>query len=663
MALSILPRPKKVTERKGTFAFAPGGAVVLSGQADDAERVAGMMLADAAADYGAGEQAVERHGKLDGIDVPHALMLLFGRDEKLCPELRKLRTKDDLGREGYVVDVTPDRVLVAANSSAGLLYGAGTLSQLLRTRKNDAALPCCRIVDWPDFKYRGLMLDVSRFRVPTQQTLINLVMRLAACKINVLQLYIEHTFQCRRHPDYSEGVSPLTAEQLGDLDELCAMLNIELQANQNSLGHMEHVLRQPAYSDLAEIGPDDEPVLRPNGTKFPQPWSFRLDRQAVYDLLDDIYAEHLTAVRSPLVNLGCDEAWDMGGGRSKSLVARKGKVKAFVDHVKKIRDLAAKYGKQTMIWEDMIRNNPEVLGMLPKDVIPVFWHYAAAANPKYMRIWGGSRHRHWMAPGCCSWQSITSQIERAWKNIHWMTSAGWRGGAEGILNTEWGDYGNFQTLAVSYMSIALGGELSWNRKPMKSTADFDKRFARAVFDDATGRMGRLYRLLGETNAVFQDLPYASPPWQLYWDRFPDGTHLVARGKDLKGLDKCEELAEQALTLARELQDDPPPGVEDALFEELKSAAEQTLFACYKTRVANVVRRELARDGKLSARLRGEVKRMAAEWDRQRDEFRRVWLLTNEVSQIDFRLGEYAKRKRDFSRVLKAKGKSKRATKK
>ena len=174
----------------------------------------------------------------------------------------------------------------------------------------------------------------------------------------------------RRRPEYSDGVSPLTAEQLADLDELCRAVHIELQANQNSLGHLEHVLRTPKFAYLAERTPDMPPLPGPRGNPFPQPWSLRLDRDEVYELLDDIYAEHLAAVRSPMVNLGCDEVWDMGTGRSKAFVARRGKVRAFVDHVKRIARLARGYGKQTMIWDDMIRHNPEVLGMLPDDVIP-----------------------------------------------------------------------------------------------------------------------------------------------------------------------------------------------------------------------------------------------------------------------------------------------------
>ena len=57
--------------------------------------------------------------------------------------------------------------------------------------------------------YRGLMLDVSRGKVPTLATLLALVDGLAAHKYNQLQLYIEHTFDFPSHPDIGAGTDPL----------------------------------------------------------------------------------------------------------------------------------------------------------------------------------------------------------------------------------------------------------------------------------------------------------------------------------------------------------------------------------------------------------------------------------------------------------------------
>ena len=65
------------------------------------------------------------------------------------------------------------------------------------------------------------MLDVSRNRVPSQQSLRELVSVLAELRINQLQLYTEHTFAYRDHPGVWKDASPLTPEEIRELDHLC----------------------------------------------------------------------------------------------------------------------------------------------------------------------------------------------------------------------------------------------------------------------------------------------------------------------------------------------------------------------------------------------------------------------------------------------------------
>jgi hexosaminidase len=76
-----------------------------------------------------------------------------------------------LGKEGYRLEVTPERVLIRAPESAGVFYGVQTLRQLLPTESFGSGkaagggtcnIPCVRITDYPRFIWRGMHLDVSR---------------------------------------------------------------------------------------------------------------------------------------------------------------------------------------------------------------------------------------------------------------------------------------------------------------------------------------------------------------------------------------------------------------------------------------------------------------------------------------------------------------------
>src|ERR1700683_2993728 len=82
-----------------------------------------------------------------------------------------------LAPEGYELTVSPDSVTVRAPTQAGLFYGAETFLQLLPPEALGTApaqgvaweAPCVQIKDASRFKWRGLMLDVSRHFFTTNE--------------------------------------------------------------------------------------------------------------------------------------------------------------------------------------------------------------------------------------------------------------------------------------------------------------------------------------------------------------------------------------------------------------------------------------------------------------------------------------------------------------
>src|SRR5207342_333696 len=123
--------------------------------------------------------------------------------------------------------------------------------------------------DWPDFAVRGVMLDISRDKVPTMATLYEMVNLFASLKINQLQLYTEHTFAYSQHEEVWRNASPMTAEEIQFLDQYCKQRFIELVPNQNSFGHMERWLKHEKYRHLAE-SPDGS--VWPDGTRIDEPF-------------------------------------------------------------------------------------------------------------------------------------------------------------------------------------------------------------------------------------------------------------------------------------------------------------------------------------------------------------------------------------------------------
>ncbi len=108
--------------------------------------------------------------------------------------------------QSYKLVINSSGVSIIGSDEPGLFYGIQTLIQLLKIcydPKNPLSksleLPHLIIDDWPDFPHRGVMIDISRDKVPTMETLYDLVELLSEWKINQLQLYMEHTFAYRGH--------------------------------------------------------------------------------------------------------------------------------------------------------------------------------------------------------------------------------------------------------------------------------------------------------------------------------------------------------------------------------------------------------------------------------------------------------------------------------
>ncbi|MDQ4076076.1 MAG: glycoside hydrolase family 20 zincin-like fold domain-containing protein [Chloroflexota bacterium] len=68
--------------------------------------------------------------------------------------------------QGYELRIDAAGIFAMASGPAGTFYAIMTLCQLVEQYGRN--LPMLRIRDWPDFPTRGVMLDISRDKVPTR---------------------------------------------------------------------------------------------------------------------------------------------------------------------------------------------------------------------------------------------------------------------------------------------------------------------------------------------------------------------------------------------------------------------------------------------------------------------------------------------------------------
>jgi hypothetical protein len=365
--------------------------------------------------------------------------------------------------EGYALVISKTGIEISFRETGGLRAATATLRQLLR--EYGRRLPYLRIRDWPDFARRGVMLDISRGRVPKLETLLDLAEKLSDFKINELQLYTEHTFAYQKYKSVWQSWGALTAKEIKVLDARCRELGIDLVPNQNSFGHLRYFLEDPRLKKLAEVSAPYEGGDAATGNQefLRRPSMLAPNHPGTLPFLRGLYDELLPNFSSLFFNVGCDETWDLGRGQSKRLCEAKGKGRVYLDFLKKIHREVSARDKKMMFWGDIILKYPKLILELPKDAIALNWGYEAN-HPfaKEAARFAKAKISFYVCPGTSTWQTLIGKHDNALANLRAAAKAGKKFGAIGFLNTDWGDGGHPQPLAVSWPMFLAGAALAWN---------------------------------------------------------------------------------------------------------------------------------------------------------------------------------------------------------
>ena len=606
----VLPRPKRLTRRRGEFRLSTGTSILLPATPAPLDRrllIAAEQAALELLERTGLELRIERPRTPD-LDTPAIRCRL---DPKAAESARMVTARD-----AYRLSVRPKGVEIAAPSPDGIRYGLQTLCQLA---SRSGRIPALDIVDQLDFRDRGVMLDVSRGKVPTRATLESLVDLCSQLRLNVLMLYIEHTFDFRRHPEIGRDASPLDAEMLLRLDAYAADRGVELVPCLQSLGHMERLLSIDRYAHLAESE---------------RRWSISPSHPETYTLLEEFYDEFLPLFSSSRFNANCDEPFDLGQGRSTSRAPRKKPGALFTDHVQKLERLSAVHDKRLMIWADFALRHPEQLSRLGSNIVLLDWWYESRFDADRIRALRRKGYEVWACPGTSSWNCLFPRVKNSQENIARWADAGRRHGATGLLNTDWGDFGHYNALGVSLHSYAWGAQQAWSGE--EDANRFDRAFGNRVFGEDSGRAGRLYRRLGAIHEAGFHVANGSALQYLYFDPLGRSFFLQhAKRRALEG--SAKKLEHVLLELERcefRKADDDFAGLAR---QEIAWAADATRLAIEKSLAAIEYNewREAPKSLGKSARVQ-LARRFALLADEQAEQLRRLealWLARSAISEF------------------------------
>jgi hexosaminidase len=512
--LKLIPEPKQVERRAGAFAITPKTRIVINAAHGTEDRTAAETLAEEIERAGGRKVAITTSRSLPKSNAIY--LVRVGDDARINAVLAasKLSIEESFDEEGYVIDATAERIVVAARTGAGVFYGAQTLRQLLGQNDNtraeadhapaSLACPAVAVKDWPQMRWRGIHDDISRGPVPTLDYMKRQIRTCAAFKLNLFSLYLEHVFDYQSEPMVAPKEGAITAADVKELVEYARHYYVTILPEQQAFGHLHHVLKYELYSDMAET-PHGH-VLSPVNEK-------------TYDFIKSIYAELVPLFPGPLFHIGADETFELGRGQTKAHADEVGLGRVYLEHLKRVAEIMKPYNKRLMFWGDIAMKYPELLGILPKDVIAVAWNYAPQPSfDNLLKPYKDAGLDLFVAPGASNWNRIFPNLDAAFLNIRNFVRDGQKYGALGMLNTTWDDDGE-ALFQMTWPAVAFGAACAW--QPGESSierfkANYDWAFYRNqdhVFRDALQSLSRAHSILRDAKlGDANDEPFWTDPF-------------------------------------------------------------------------------------------------------------------------------------------------------
>ena len=306
------------------------------------------------------------------------------------------------------------------------------------------------------FDIRAAQIDLAR-QIETVDTVKRFFDVAAEGGLNTVVMYLEDRVKTETYP-YSPDNESYSPEQIKELVAYADKLGLDLIPVVSPIGHTERFLRHPELKHLAELrggipgmfslgGPDAEHMdTCPN---LPENLAF----------FDKYITEVAALFPSKYFHMGFDEIHEMG---FCELCKGKPIDELFAGAVNHFYTLLKGLGKEVMIWDDMLEQQPNLCNMIPKDIILCAWFYQHTGQYPTAR-WDTSRAYDYLT----KYERLGFRtIASSWRNasIETLTTYAAKCNTMGMLQTNW-EMANHRQLAILYPALTYAGSL-WSGKAL-----------------------------------------------------------------------------------------------------------------------------------------------------------------------------------------------------
>lgn len=167
-AVSIIPEPQKITQTQSVLPVSATEIKVYA-STDELKHLAVTWAESIKKPFVAGDYWTETnfHRIVSDVVLPSAVLEKSAKKADV-----KLSVDKSLAEEQYRLTIDPkDRIVITGGSAKGVWWGLQSLSQILidsasKAEGGQLKLAGLEIEDWPEFAYRGAMLDCCRHFIP-----------------------------------------------------------------------------------------------------------------------------------------------------------------------------------------------------------------------------------------------------------------------------------------------------------------------------------------------------------------------------------------------------------------------------------------------------------------------------------------------------------------
>ncbi len=460
--MKLLPKPKKYEKKQGFYEISWNTILTIDRNMQENGTTYAAVLQKA-------------------IQVYTGITCAFLKGTKRAGDIFLTVESENYSPQEYHIEITPEGLTIAGGDGAAVLYGVQTLSQIVM--QCGSVLACAEIDDAPDILNRGYFLDETRGRVLSLPYLKEIADRLSRYKINEFQLYVEHTYLFRDLTELWRDETPLTAEDILELDAYCRSLHIALVPALASFGHLYKLLSTRSYGDLCERSHPWDADFSFND-RMAQHTIDTTDERAL-PLIKSMLAEYGALFTSEKFNICADETFDLGCEKSRGTAERIGKDQMYIGHVKELCDFLHGCGKRVQFFGDIICRRPELIARLPQGTICLTWGYAPNQSVDACHAMAQAGAVQYLCPGVGGWNQWMNLIKDSYSNILKMCGYAHQYRAGGILNTDWGDFGHVNHPAFSVPGMIYGAAFSWNQEEI-AFDEINRQISLLEYGDTTG---------------------------------------------------------------------------------------------------------------------------------------------------------------------------------